>query len=258
MNKTKPFNKQTVLILILSILNLAICALLTLTIVPGQIPLHYNFHEQIDSLGSKWWLTANITLPLILAVLTIIFHKKEYLTFFLKSIFVFMLYNNLLTYSYLILATDLSIGALCEIPVAISIFMPLAVFIAVMAIKLKNIPYNTKFMGIRTKYTKANEFIWKQTHFFARDVFFAIGVALFFVLIPFTFIRLSYIPLALFLAAITTGIIIVNNQSKKMYQKYVDMKARQDKVNAANPEKIKEDGDSNTTEKTEEKPSENK
>jgi uncharacterized membrane protein len=72
MNQTKAFSKQNILILILAILNLAICSLLTLTLIPGQIPLHFDFHEKIDSLGSKWWLTVNIALPLILAIFAII------------------------------------------------------------------------------------------------------------------------------------------------------------------------------------------
>ena len=258
MNQTKPFNKQTVLILILAILNLAICSLLTLTLIPGQIPLHFDFHEKIDSLGSKWWLTVNIALPLILAIFAIIFHKKEYLSFFLKALFVFMLYENMLTYSYLSLATDLSIGSLCEVPLSVSVFMPTSVFITVLAVKIKNVPYKSKFIGIRTKYTRADEFIWKQTHFFARDVFFATGVILFFLFIPFAFIRLLYIPLALFVAAIIATIIIVNNQSRKMYKKFIAMKARKDKVNAANAEKTESNNDANKTEKTEEKPSENK
>ena len=257
MNKTKAFSKQNILFLIIAILNFAICALLTLTIVPGQIPLHFDFHEKIDALGSKWWLSANIALPLIFAILAMIFHKKEYLSFFLKAFFVFILYENMLCYSYLVLATDLSIGTLCEVPLAASVFMPLSVFIAVIAIKIKTVPYKSRFVGVRTKYTKTDEFIWKQTHFFARDVFFATGVILFFVCVPFMFVRLAYIPLSLFIAAIVADIIIINNQSKKMYNKFVAMKARQDKVNAANAEKSTENTDSQPAENNDNKNEEN-
>lgn len=262
MNKTKAFSKQNILFLVIAILNLAVCTLLTLTLVPGQIPMHIDFHEKISSLGSKWWLSINIVLPLILVILAMTFHKKEYLSFFCKALFVFAIYENLLIYSCLTLATDLSIGTLFEVPAAASVFMPFAVFIAVLAVKIKNIPYKSSFIGIRTKYTKANEFIWKQTHFFARDVFFATGVILFFVFVPFMFVRLLYIPLALLVVAITTDIVIINQQSKKMYKKFIDMQARQERVKAAeeakkNAEKEPSKNEDKNNKKSEEKSTKN-
>ena len=71
------------------------------------------------------------------------------------------------------------------------------------------------------------------------------------------FVRLAYIPLSLFIAAIVADIIIINNQSKKMYNKFVSMKARQDKVNAANAEKSTENTDSQPAENNDNKNEEN-
>ena len=262
MNNSKAFSKQNILFFVVAILNFIVCTFLTLTCIPGEIPLHISLTEKITLLGSKWWLSINIVLPLILTILMMVFHKKDFAVFTFKALFVLMIYENLLAYSYFALATNLTVGALTEVPLAASSFIPASVILSVLAIKIKHIPYKSKFMGIRTKYTKADEFIWKQTHFFARDVFFATGVIFFFVSIPFLFIRLAYIPTALFLIAIVIDIIIVNHQSKLMYNKLVDMQKRKERMEAkkkpaetaenqeTKPEKTAE-------EKTEEKSQEN-
>ena len=254
MEKSKAFNKQNTALFIIAVLNLLVCSFLTLTCVPGQIPIELDIYENIATLGSKWWLSLNIVLPLILSILTLIFHKKEYVVFFLKALFVWTIYENMLSFSYFALTQEFTIGAAYELPLAATTFIPISVFLAVSAIKIKNIPYKSKFMGIRTKYTKSDEFIWKQTHYFARDVFFATGVILFFLNIPFLFVKLLYVPIILFIVAVITAMIIVNHQSKLMYKKLVAMQARKDKMNSKNnPDESAEPTKQNTEEKTEEK-----
>ncbi len=227
---TKIFNKQNIMFLSLAILNLGLCLFLTITIVPDQIATSVDFNEKIIELGSKWLLSINIFLPLVLSILILILHKNESLSFFFKSLIVLMLYENMLTYCYVCLETNFEIGTLCQIPLAASVFMPISVLIAVLSFKIKHVPYKSKFVGIRTKYTRADEFIWKHTHFVAKDVFFATGVILFLINIVFLFVRLAYIPLAIFVVAITVDIVIITHQSRLMYKKFIDMKKRQEKM----------------------------
>ena len=220
--------KNNVLLLILSFLNFAICFCLLVLCVPNKVPFAIDLNEKIIAIGSKWILILNTILPIVLAFLVLAFNKFPKIKFVLQAIFILTLYENMLTFSYFSIEKTYNIGELSQIPMAVSLFMPLSVLLSVLAIKLKTVPYNNVF-GIKTKYSTKTEFIWKQTHIYASQIFFANGVLLFLISIIFVFVRLPYIPLIITIFGLVTCFFITNRQSKDMYNKYIEMEKNKNK-----------------------------
>ncbi len=222
--------KNKIIFISLGIINFAVYLSLLITMIPNQIPILFNFNEEVSLLTTKWVLILSVIIPLLLAIAICLTNKMPKLSFFLKILFVFCLYENCLSRTHLCLTDIIVVGMPCELPISLITFLPLAFIMMVLSIKLKNVPYLSR-PAINFKCTRETEFIWKQTHFFARDVYFFTSFLLIIVSIVFSFFKLSIYELGIFVFALIISTIIVYIHSKSIYKTYKEMKDRQDKLN---------------------------
>ena len=224
--------KNQIFMLLLGIINTAVCLSLLLLCVPNRIALMVDINENISFLTTKWILLINVILPLVLSIVVCCLKNKQKAIWVLSLLFVFVLYENMLAFSYFSVEKNFVLGSRSQIPIAVSFFMPISVILLIFGIKLKNLPFGSK-IGIRTKYSTKTEFIWKQTHYFAKDIFMAYGFLSFIVSLIFIFVRMPYINLALDVIGLLTCFFITNKQAKIMYRKYMQMeknKAKSSKI----------------------------
>lgn len=220
--------KNKIISIILASINLALCLSLLIFLTPNQVPLLVGIHEKIIIISSKWWLILGIILPLILLI-PLILTKNKYLQLLFTELIIFVVYNNMLGFSYFCTEKSFAFGELSKIPISVAIFLPLALWIFIYGVAIKNIPYKNKF-GICSKNTQTTEFIWKQTHYLASYHYRLWGLILFIISIVFTFLRFPVIELIVFVIGLLTPRIYIEVQEKKMSAKYKDMKAKHDKV----------------------------
>lgn len=220
--------KNKITSIILASINLAVCLSLLIFLTPNQVPLLAGLHDKIIIIGSKWWLILGIIIPIILLI-PVILSKSKYIQLLFTELIIFVVYNNMLGFSYFCTEKTFAVGMVSKIPLSISIFLPLALWIFIYGVAIKNIPYKNKF-GICTKYTQTTEFIWKQTHITASYHFRLWGLILFIISIIFTFLHLPLTELVIFIICISIPFIYLQDQAKKMTKKYQDMKAKQDTI----------------------------
>ncbi len=218
-------NKKQILSLILGLTNLVVGTLLTIFVVPNQIPILFDFNEKIVYLTTKWILLILCIVPMILSI--IVCSSKKHRTFILRAIISLLTYENMLVFIYLCLEKNLNVGDPCSISMSLFFFFPLAVIMLISGTKVKNEPYKSKF-GIRMKYSLETDFLWKQTQYYARDVLFFVGFALTIISIIFSFFKISYIEIPIFTLAIAFCIFRIRWYAKSMYKKYIEMKERQE------------------------------
>ncbi len=221
-------NKNNIFALIVGIINTILTLCLTIFCVPNNIPLIANFNEKIILLCSKWLLVINIALPLIFAVLSIIFSKRKNLSFLFKLLLGIMLYENMLVYAYLSIENNFSIDDASQIPYALSILMPITIFGVIWSQKIKRMPYKCR-LGIRNKFSLETEFLWKQIHLLASDTYFKSFLVSFVATIPFAFIKFAYIGLAIIFVIFIISTAYVLKESKKLHNKYLELKDHHEK-----------------------------
>ena len=237
-----------ILITILGILNLIITSLLLIFVIPSKVPVLFDRHEQVSLMATKWIFTVLCILPLIFSTFSICLKNKK-VSFLFLILFVLSIFENFLNFSYFSVEKSISIGDLSAIPISISIFMPMSVIISVLAIKLKNAPYLSK-PALHFKPTKATEFIWKQTHFYARDLYFFMGIIMFFVSIVFAIFRFPLIELLIFVILIFAFTLKIYLYSKSIYKKYIEMKSKKEKMDKEKSTKTAEKPKSKNKETT--------
>lgn len=219
--------KNKIISIALASINLALCLCLLIFLTPSQVPLLVGIHEKIIVIGSKWWLISGIILPIILLI-PLFLTKNKHLQLLFVELIIFVVYNNMLAYSYFCTEKSFALGGISKIPISVAIFLPLALWIFIYGVAIKTIPYKNKF-GICSENTQTTEFIWKQTHYLASYHFRLWGLILFIISIVFTFLRFPIIELAIFVIGLLTPRIYIEVQAKKMSNKYQDMKAKHDK-----------------------------
>lgn len=239
---------QKILITILGILNLIITSLLLIFVIPSRVPVLFDKYEQVSLITTKWIFTILCVLPLIFGALSICLKNKK-ISFLFLILFVLSIFENFLHFSYFSVEKSISIGDLNAIPISISIFMPISVIISVLAIKLKNAPYLST-PALPFKPTKATEFIWKQTHFYARDLYFFMGIIMFFVSIVFAIFRFPLIELLIFVILIFVFTLKVYLYSKSIYKKYTEMKVKKEKMDKEQSSKTAKKTESKNEETT--------
>lgn len=218
--------KDNIGILALSAINLIVGTLLIIFAFPKSIPTLFDFNENIIYMGSKWLMILSLVIPTTFCMLAI-FLKNSKLKKFFKALVALSFYENMLIFTCLSLKDSFSIGEIAEVPLSTFLFLPLSVLMMIYGLKIKHITYKSRF-GIRTKATLETEFIWKQTHFYARDVIFATGFILFILSVISSFFHYFYIMIPIFAIAILIDFIMVLKQANGMHKKYLTMKKRQE------------------------------
>ena len=224
-------NNKLIPIIVASV-NFALCLSLLIFFTPSQIPIFSGIHDEVLVLGSKWWLILGITLPMLFMTLSLIF-KSKYIKLIFNELIIFICYDNMLAYSYFINATKISKGSISEIPLSISLFLPIALSIFIYGSSIKNIEYKNKF-GIFSKRTTTTEFIWKQSHITASYHYRLAGFLLFVTSLIFVFLHSALIELLIFVIVIAYPRIYVEISANKMTKKYNDMKRKHDHLQNKN------------------------
>ena len=231
-------------ITILTIFNLAICLCLIILKAPNSIPLFFSTNETICVLGSKWWLLISAIIPTALGIIINLTQNKTRLNFVLKMLFAVCLYENMLIMIYISATESFELSQTSEIPLSLIYFLPLSACIMIGGLKLKTIPYNS-FSFFKTKYSTTSEFIWKQTHIFAKDITFAIGFILVIITMIFAIFRLFWFNLAIIIAGILTVYFLTLRESILMSKKFNKLQEAKDKLTKIVEEQKEED--KNTT-----------
>lgn len=221
-------NKNNIFILSIGIINFVATLLLTVFCVPSQIPLIVNLNEEIVVLCSKWLLAINFTLPIIFSVLAISFSKNKDLSFVFKLALGVMTYENMLALTYFSVENNLTPHAVSQIPLGLSILMPIAAIGIIWALKIKRISYKSN-LGIKNKYSVETEFLWKQIHLLASDTYLKSFLVSFIVTIPFIFVKFAFIGLAAILLIHIISTAYILHESKKLHKKYLELKDHHEK-----------------------------
>lgn len=225
--------KNSILTLSISIISAIICLLLLIFCIPNFVPMHINLNETINSLCLKWILITSIVSMLTCSILSVSLKNKSAKTIFYACAIIFIFYN-LLIFTYYSIEVEFLVGTTFKIPLSILIFLPLAFLVTVWANILKQVPYKSKF-GLKIKYAKETEFLWKQIHFIAKDKFFAAGIILIFISLIFSLFKLAWLELIIFILTLIIAHISTYKEAKSIWQKYNQMQMRKE-----NLEKIKE------------------
>lgn len=234
-------NKEKFRFIILGASNLILCTLLTIFVLDSKVPVLFNFNEEIVAMGPKWIMLLAGIIPCIFALLTFFMRTKPS-QFIFKFLFIISLFETMIWFIYYGLSSNLYVGATSEISFAIAAFFPASFAIMAYGLNLKNPEYKSK-TGINFKNVETTEFIWIQSHFFARYIFFFTGFILFLVSLVFAFFHMSYVLIPIFVIAIIVCYIIVWNYAESMKQKYEEMKTRKDNLDKGKEEKAKKKKD---------------
>lgn len=227
--------RNKIIPIVVASLNLVLCLSLLIFLVPNKVPLLSGIRDEIIVIGSKWWLIFGLVLPIGFASLAVL--SKDKLTQLLFSeLTIFVVYNNMLGYSYFCTESPFALGEITSVPASLSIFLPIALATFLFGASIKNISYKNKF-GILSKRTTTTEFIWKQSHITASYHYRLAGFLLFIVSIVFVFVHFPLIELAIFVIGLTVPRIVVEVGAKKMSDKYADMKKKYDHVQEKNKNK---------------------
>ena len=218
--------KNIIIPIVISSLNLLICLSLLIFLTPNIVPLVSGIHDEILVVGSKWWLILGIVTPFVFMTISLI-SKSKYVKLLFNELLIFVCYDNMLAYSYFINESYFTKGSLTQIPLSLSLFLPLALAVFIYGSSIKNINYKNKF-GLVSKRTTSTEFIWKQSHITASYHFMLSGFILFIVSLVFVFIHLPLVELLIFIISIAYPRIYVEIGANKMTQKYNDMKKKHD------------------------------
>ena len=214
---------------ILSITNLVVSLLLLIFKTPSKVPLFFDFGEKIAVLGSKWFLLACIIIPTILWVFIQLTQKKEQLNFFLKMMFYTCIFENMLILIYVSSVESFTVGTLSEIPMSLVYFLPFSAYIMLGGLKIKHLPFKA-FSPFKNKLTTSAEFVWKQTHFYARNVMFSVGFISVILTLIFAIFRLLIVNIITTILAIIIIYILVLRAAKQMNNKVNEMQSKKDKL----------------------------
>ena len=220
--------KNSIFIIVISILFLIFGLSLIIFCFPEQIPMHININNEITSLFSKWFALIGIAITLAFAAASI-FSKQKEARQMNNALFYVCIFINLLAFSYFALEPEFIVGSLFKIPLSIVVYLPVSYLIIVFSNFLKSIPYKSK-LGIRNKYTLETEFLWQQIHILAKEKFFAAGIILMLISLIFSFFNLQIIELILFVIILLITNISIKKESKMIYTKYQEMKTRKDNL----------------------------
>jgi len=147
-------------------------------LLPEQVASHWGANDQVDGYMSRFWgvaLMPLITLAMALLFLAIpamdplkenIAKFREAFNTFIVLIVAFMLYVHILTLIY-------NLGYTFRMSLALIPGLGLIfVFAGVMMAKAKR----NYFIGIRTPWTLANDYVWDETHKLGSKLFIAAGI----------------------------------------------------------------------------------
>ena len=129
-----------------------------------------------------------------------------------------------------------SVDTLSEIPMSLVYFLPLSAYIMLGGLKIKYLPFKA-FSPFKNKLTTSAEFVWKQTHFYARNVMFSVGFISVILTLIFAIFRLLIVNIITTVLSIIIIYVLVLKAAKQMFDKYNEMQTKKDKLDEAKAKK---------------------
>jgi uncharacterized membrane protein len=170
--KNKLFYASLTLSIIVLIINI-----IALPMLPGKVPVHWNFNGEVDRYGSKAEHLFIGVLPLLLFILLNYLpridpkkasfqkHSKAY---------------SVINFFIILFISAMNLVALCSAmgyDVNFSVILP--VFLGILFIGTGNYMAQLRpnyLVGFRTPWALASDYVWRKTHRFGGFVFVLIGI----------------------------------------------------------------------------------
>ena len=219
-----------------TIINLFTCLFIIIFKSPDRVPLFFDLSEKIAVLGSKWFLLICLIIPTILWLTIQLTQKKEALNFFLKMMFYTCMFENMLIMIYVSSVESFTIGTLSEIPISLVYFLPFSAYIMLGGLKIKHLPFKA-FSPFKNKHSTISEFVWKQTHFYARNVMFNLGFISVILTLIFSIFRLLIVNFISLILMVIIIYILVLKTATQMSEKHIEMQSKKDKLAEAKAKK---------------------
>lgn len=168
--------------------------------LPARIPIHWNYHNQVDRYGDKW--PSLVLMPGIMAGLLGLMAALPWLSpkqFELDDkrpayLQIMLVMLGFFAYVQLLI---LSVGLGRSVDMSQAILGALGALFAGIGVLLPGLPRNF-YVGVRTPWTIASQDVWAATHHFAGKAFFYGGLAV----MVLTFLRApSWISIAILAVA---------------------------------------------------------
>lgn len=221
---------------IIAATNLLTSLLLLIFKAPKKVPLFFSITEKIAVLGSKWFLLSCVIVPTILWLVIQLTQKKEQLNFFLKMMFYTCIFENMLIMIYVASVESFAVGTFSEIPMSLVFFLPFSAYIMLGGLKIKYLPFKA-FSPFKNNLTTSAEFVWKQTHFYARNVMFSVGFISVILTLIFAIFRLLIVNIITTVLSIIIIYVLVLRAAKQMSDKRGEMQSKKDKLDEAKAKK---------------------
>lgn len=197
--KNKFYYSSLIISVIVLIINL-----IAYKFLPDRVPVHWGMNGEVNRYGPKMEHVIMSGIPLVLFFvlnfLPAIDPKKDSFKKHTKAYSIMILF-------IIILISGINLIALCAglgFGIKFSIAFPL--FIGVFFIGMGNYMSQIRpnyFVGIRTPWTLASEYVWRKTHRFGGLIFILIGI------IQLLSIFIGSWGILLFLGAVLVGIIVI-------------------------------------------------
>lgn len=182
--------------------------------LPDKVPVHWGLNGEPNRYGSKLENLFLSALPLVLLILFKIIPaidpKRESFQKHSKA------YSILILFIILFISAMNLMGLFSALGYKINFSVVLPIFLGILFIVIGNYLSQIRpnyFVGIRTPWTLASEYVWRKTHRFGGYVFVIIGLFSFFSFL------LNGLGMYLFLAALIIGMVTIILYSYLIFKK---------------------------------------
>lgn len=168
--------KTAIVYTVLSLLNLVGFAV-GVSILPAEVPIHFDAAMTADALGSPWvYLALPGAAALISAGLwaSLVQKKNRAVTAGLLSA-LGVVFATIGWVFFALVSSGVKVGEKTDFPLMLVIVLPLSLLIAWLGNYMPRIEPN-RVIGIRTGATLGSEEVWRKTHRLGGYLFFAAGV----------------------------------------------------------------------------------
>lgn len=193
----------------------------TVFLMPDTVPLHWDENWQIDGYGSRYMFLILAFIPMAIYYgMSLTKHIDPKRMNLEKRKKTYRLFQYGLTVFFLILAAFFEYSAFNPQQDGEQfVLLLLSVLLIGMGNYLPKVPQNY-FLGIKTPWTLANEYVWKKTHKVCGYAFVIIGIII--ALCGMLHFPYSYIVLLIGLVVITIGIYVYSYFLYKECSKNID------------------------------------
>lgn len=197
--KNKFYYSSLIISIIVLIINI-----IAYKFLPNRVPVHWGINGEVNRYGPKMEHLIMSAVPLVLFFvlnfLPAIDPKKESFKKHTKAYSLMILFVIILISGINLIALCTALGFKIKFLIVFSLF--LGVFFIGMGNYMSQIRPNY-FVGIRTPWTLASEYVWRKTHRFGGWIFILIGI------IQLLSIFIGQWGILLFLGAVLVGVIVI-------------------------------------------------